>query len=200
MRIIVVGAEGTLGKAVVKELSLHHEVIKVGRSKGDIICDMTSQASIHEMYKKAGKVDAVAVTAGKVHFDSFADMNYDKYHIGIHNKLLGQVSMVLIGSQYIKDGGSFSLISGILAHDFIPKGSSAAMVNGAVESFVQAVSMEMPRGIRINAICPTLVQESEEKLGSFFPGFDTVPAKKVGLAYRKSIEGLRTGHIFKVVH
>jgi NAD(P)-dependent dehydrogenase (short-subunit alcohol dehydrogenase family) len=200
MKIIVIGGNGTLGRAVTNHLKKNHQVITAGRSAGDIICDMSNEDSIRKMLEKTGPVDALMVTAGKVHFAPFSAMSFEDYHLGIHQKLLGQVNLVRIGCEYLQEGGSISLISGILAHDPIPSGSSAAMVNGAVESFVKAVAPELPDGIRINAICPTIVEESMPKLQDFFKGFDPVPAHKVALAYEKALEGFMTGETIKVLH
>jgi len=199
MKIIVIGGKGVIGSAVVKELSARHEIVIAGRSGCDLSCDTTSEKSIRDMFIKAGKFDAVVVTAGNVVFADFSEMTAAKYAVGLQDKLMGQVNTVLIGREFIQDGGSFTLTTGILNHDPIWSGSSASMVNGAIEGFVIGAAIEMPRSIRINAICPTVLQESMDRFGPYFRGFDPVPAVKVGLAYSKSVEGLQTGQIYKVL-
>jgi len=198
MRVIVVGGKGVIGSAVVKELSERHEVLIAGRSSGDLHCDMTSEVSIRQMYEKAGKFDAVVVTAGMVQFDPFSEMTPAKYQIGLNSKLMGQVNLVLIGSSYIADRGSFTLTSGSLSDDPIKAGSGASMVNGAIDSFTKAVSIELIRGVRINAVSPTIVTESLKDFGGYFIGFESVPAAKAALAYSKSVDGLQTGQIYRV--
>ena len=59
MKIIVVGANGAVGKTAVNELSARHEIIQASRSTGDIQVDLEDLASIRSMYKQVGKVDAV---------------------------------------------------------------------------------------------------------------------------------------------
>lgn len=199
MKIIVIGGKGVIGSAVVKELSARHEIVIAGRSGCDLSCDITSEESIRNMFTKAGKFDAVVITAGNVVFADFKEMTAAKYTIGLQDKLMGQVNTVLIGSEFIQDGGSFTLTTGILNYEPIRSGSSASMVNGAIEGFVIGAAIEMPRRIRINAICPTVLQESMGRFGPYFRGFDPVPAAKVGLAYSKSVEGLQTGQIYKVL-
>lgn len=199
MRIIVIGGTGTIGKAIVKELSSRHEILAIGYSSGDMHCDITSEKSIREMYEKAGKFDAVISATGKVHFGDFSEMTAEKYQIGLNDKLMGQVNLVLIGLEYIRDKGSFTLTSGILARDPIRAGSSASMVNGALESFVRAAAIELPRGLRINAVAPTVIAEAMLDYASFFRGFDPVPAAKAALAYSKSAEGLQTGQVYEVL-
>jgi NAD(P)-dependent dehydrogenase (short-subunit alcohol dehydrogenase family) len=198
VKIIVVGGKGTLGSAIVKELLPHHEVIVASRKKGDVVCDISSEESIRSMFMQVGEVDAVICAAGKVQFEDFSRMTSNKYQIGLNNKLMGQVNLVLIGSQFVKERGSFTLISGIIGLEYIKTGSSAAMVNRAIEGFVKGVCREMPKQIRINAICPTIVSESMQLYGSLFAGFTPVPASQVALAFKRSVEGSETGQIYSI--
>lgn len=198
MRIIVVGGSGTIGKVVAKELAQGHEIIVAARQHGDVQVDITDPQSIEKMYKKVGEFDAVVSTTGSVKFIDLTAMKPEDYDLGLRNKLMGQVNLVLMGIPLINDKGSFSVISGILSHDPIRTGSSASMVNGALESFVKAAAIEMPRGIRINCISPTVVTESLADYGDYFPGFEAVPAARVGLAFKKSVEGLQTGQVYSV--
>lgn len=198
MKIIVVGGTGTIGKAVVKELSQRHSVVVAGHTHGDINVDMTDTKSIEAMYKAAGKFDAVIATTGKVHFGALPEMTAEHYQIGLQSKLMGQINLVLIGLQHINDAGSFTLTSGILNHDPIRSGSSAAMVNGALDGFVTSAAIEMPRNIRINVVSPTVLTESMDKYAPYFRGFKSVDAARVALAYSKSAEGAQTGKIYNV--
>lgn len=198
MRILVVGASGTLGSAICRELGSRHEIVTAGRNSGDERVDVEDFASIRSLYQRVGTVDAVVSALGKVHFGSLSDMTPDLMAIGLRNKLMGQVNLVLAGVEHVADGGSFTLISGILAHDPIKLGTSASLVNGAIESFVEAASIELPRGIRINAVSPGVFVESMEGYGPFFRGHKPVPVADAALAFSKSVEGLRTGQIFTV--
>ena len=150
------------------------------------------------MYKKIGQLDAVISTTGKVHFGVLSEMNPELYSLGLNNKLMGQVNLVTLGLNYMNDGGSFTLTSGILNRDPIRLGSSAAMVNGAIDGFVKAAAIELPRGLRINVVSPTVLAESMDKYADFFCGFLPVHAADVALAYAKSVEGAETGKIYCV--
>lgn len=198
MKIIVVGATGIIGSAVVSELSSRHEIVKVGKNSGDFQCDITKEKSVQELFKAVGEFDALVSTVGNVHFAPFKEMTNALYQIGLQDKLMGQVNLVLIGREYIKEKGSFTLTSGILADDPIRSGSSASMVNGAIESFVRAASIEMTNGLRINAVSPTIISEAMPKYASYFRGFEPVPANRAALAYSKSVEGLQTGQTYRV--
>jgi len=198
MRIVVIGAGGTIGKAVVAELAPRHEVIQVGKTRGDYQVDIADLDSIRALFEKTGKVDAIVSTAGNVHFGPLSEMTPELFNIGLKDKLMGQVNLVLAGQQYINDAGSITLTSGILSEDPIRYGSSASMVNGALESFVRAAAIELPRGLRINAVSPTVIEESMESFGPYFRGFEAIPARRAALAYSRSIEGAQTGRIYKV--
>jgi NAD(P)-dependent dehydrogenase (short-subunit alcohol dehydrogenase family) len=199
MKVIVVGGTGTLGKAVVQELSPRHEIVTVGRSSGDAQVNITSTESIRKLFEQVGHFDALVSTVGSVHFGAFEEMDESHYAIGIQDKLMGQVNLVLLGREYVNDHGSFTLTSGILSHDPIRYGSSASMVNGAIDGFVTGAAIEMSRGVRLNAVSPGVVQESMEGYGPFFRGHEPVSAARVALAYSKSVEGLLNGQIFRVI-
>lgn len=198
MRVVVVGASGTIGRAVVAELGARHEIVGVGRSSGDVRMDVTDPASIRAGLAEIGSFDAIVAAVGHVKFAPLAEMDGPAYRIGLDDKLMGQVNLVLIGLERIADGGSFTLTSGILSRDPIVAGSSASMVNGALEAWVQAASIELPRGIRINCVSPGLLEETAVSFGSFFPGHVPVASARVARAYAKSVEGRLTGKVFEV--
>lgn len=198
MKIILIGASGTIGKAVTKELEDRHTIITAGRNSGDVKVDICDSKSVEAMYKTTGAIDAVVCVAGNVHFGPLMSMTPDNYFVGLNDKLMGQVNLVMAGLSYLNDNGSFTLTSGILSDDPIRFGSSAAMVNGAINGFVRGAAIELPRGIRINVVSPTILAESMPKFDEYFRGFESVPASRVALAYSKSVEGAQTGRVIRV--
>jgi NAD(P)-dependent dehydrogenase (short-subunit alcohol dehydrogenase family) len=203
LRILVVGAGGTRGRAVVSELSARHEIISAGSKSGDIRIDIADPASVVAGLAAAGPLDAVACAAGAVNFAPLAaiapaGIADSVYGRGIANKLMGQVNLTLAARDHLRDGGSITLITGILADQPIVQGSSASMVNGAVEAFARAAAIELPRGLRINVVSPTVFVESMEGYAPFFRGFEPTPVAKAALAFSRSIEGRQTGQIYKV--
>ncbi|MCP1622558.1 short chain dehydrogenase [Pseudomonas nitroreducens] len=198
MKIILIGASGTLGQAVANELGQRHEIIRVGRSSGDYRVDITDSASIRALFEQVGGFDALISAAGKVHFGKLAEMGEAEMAVGLKDKLMGQVNLVLIGSQYANDGASFTLTTGILSEQPIVLGSSASLVNGAVEGFVRSAALELPRGQRINAVSPNVLVESMEGYGPFFRGFKPVPAADAALGFARSVEGKQSGQVYKI--
>lgn len=198
MKIIIVGGTGTIGKAVAQELAQRHTVISVGHTSGDFQVDIRDSESIDALYNAVGSFDALIATTGEVHFGAFTEFTEEQYNVGLESKLMGQIKLVLAGLQHINKGGSFTLTSGILSHDPIRFGSSAAMVNGAIDSFVKSAAIEMPDRLRINAVSPTVLLESMDNYAPYFRGFEPVSAKRVALAYSKSVEGAQTGMIYHI--
>lgn len=198
MKIIVVGGSGTIGQVVVKALAKRHTIVVAAREHGDVKVDIEDLHSIDEMYKTVGKCDAVISTTGKVSFAEFMTMQASDFAIGLNSKLMGQVNLVLIGRNYLNDHGSFTLTSGLLSDDPIRYGSSASMVNAALDGFVRGAAIEMPRGIRINIVSPTIITESISQYGDYFLGFQPIAAADAVLGYVKSVEGLQTGQVYKM--
>ena len=196
MKFLVVGSTGLIGSYVAKTLSKHGTVIGVSRTT-QISVDVKDPASIKAMFEKVGKVDAVASCIGKVAFKPIAELTYEDYLMGLKDKALGQVELVRAGIDFLNDGGSFTLMTGVLARDPIPAGSVAALANGAIESFTLAAAIDLPRGIRINTVSPNVLVEATSYHASF-PGFHQVTAQSVADAYVKSILGKQTGQIYKL--
>jgi len=198
MKIIVVGAAGDIGKAACEELGKRHDLIRVGRSSGDIQVDMSDRASIDAMYQRAGPVDAVVSTAGDVHFGPLVEHTGETLMLGLRQKVMGQINLVLAGLNNVAEGGSFTLTSGVLDRDPIRMGVGAATANGALGGFVVGSAIEMPHRLRINVVSPGLLDVSVPRYGQWFPGHDPVSSERVGRAYAKSVEGAITGQVVVV--
>ena len=131
--------------------------------------DITSQASVQALFEKIGPVDAIVSASGGLYFGPLATMKDSDFNQGLQDKLLGQVRLALTGQHYLNEGGSITLISGIVAHEPIAQGVNATTVNAALEGFVRAAACELPRGIRINLISPTVLSESLAAYGDSKP-------------------------------
>lgn len=197
MKVVVIGGNGTIGNHVVAALKQEHEVVIVGRNSGDIQVDMANEADLIRLFKTTGTVDAVVVTAGEAKWDKFDNLSEDDFYIGINSKLMGQVNVVRIAKDYLSQGGSITLSTGILADDPVDMTTSAAMVNGAIHSFVKAVVLELD-AVRVNVVCAGLVEDAYEKYKDYFPGHDPVSMAKVTNAYLKSVLGKINGQIIRV--
>ncbi len=198
MKILIVGANGTIGSAIVNELKPRHDIVTAGRKSGDFRVDTSDLGSIRAMFEKVGPVDAVVSAAGNVHFGPLLQMTPEQLQLGLTDKLMGQVHLALEASKHLNPGGSVTLTAGTLSKDPIRYGASASLVNSAIEGFVRAAALEFPAGTRINAVSPTVLLESMPSYGPYFPGSEGVPGKRVALAFAKSVEGAQTGQVYYV--
>ena len=198
MKILLIGASGTIGKRIYDRFAKNHEVVQASRNGGDIAVDITDAASMQKMYESVKNIDAVICAAGPAKFGAFNELTEEDFYIGIRGKMMGQVNLVRIGQKYLNDGGSFTLTTGILADEPVFGSVSLSLVNGGVNSFVKAAAQELSRGMRINVVCPTVVQDSADAYADFFPGFDPVSMERVVNGYVRSVETKMTGEIIRI--
>lgn len=193
MRVLLIGATGTIGSAVSKELATRHDIMSVGRNSGDLRADIADKEALRGMYLEAGKFDAVLCTAGLAAFGTLTALTDEDYQLGLESKLMGQINLVRLGLALIADAGSFTLTSGVLSSEPVPGSAAIAMVNAGVDAFARATALELDRGVRINVVSPPWVRETMEAMGMDpSPG---LPAATVAKAYAASVEGAMTGKV-----
>ena len=198
MKLLIIGGNGTIGKKATSHFAKKHEIIVAGRNSGDVTVDITDSNSIAAMFESTGEVDAIICIAGEAKWAPFDTMTEDDFHIGLKSKLMGQVNLVRIGQQYLRPAGSFTLTTGILADYPVVMTTSAAMVNGAIHSFVKAAALELKHDHRINVVSSGLVEDAVEKYESYFPGHNPIPMHKVINGYVKSVEGKGSGEVIRM--
>jgi len=191
MKALVVGSNGTIGKAVVELLEEKGiEVIGASRSTNPSL-DITDSSGIEAFFEKAGEVDAIISAAGDAAFSFLDKVTDDDIQLSINSKLLGQVNLVRKGMNNLRPGGVFVITGGILAYSPMPQTSIIAMVNAGLEGFARAVALELTEGRRIVVVHPSWVAETAAKIG-----MDPAPwpdAKKTATAYLEAIEGTNNG-------
>jgi NAD(P)-dependent dehydrogenase (short-subunit alcohol dehydrogenase family) len=195
MTILLVGASGTIGSAIDDALSSTHDVIRVGRTSGDVHADLSEPDSLRALYDTVGAFDAVVCAAGNAAFNPLQDLTDEAFRQSVTSKLMGQVNLVRYGLPHIDRSGtpSFTLVSGVLSTNPIPGSAAISMVNSGVEGFVRAAALEAPNGVRVNAVSPPWVSETLEAMGQDPSG--GLPAATVARAFVDSVEGDRTGAI-----
>lgn len=196
MKIVMVGANGTMGRYLSDAFEKEHEVIRVDFKGGEYQVDITSPESVERMYQKIGSFDALVCTAGPSFVGPWKKMGPAEFKEGLQGKLVGQVNLVLIGQHYINPKGSFTLIAGALTQEPQKNFSNASACNGGVEAFVRAAAIELENGIRINAVSPTVIENSPQYF-PFFPGEIPVTMKQLEFGFRKSIMGAGTGQVIR---
>ena len=197
MKVIVVGT-GTIGTAVGKTLRENgHEVVSVGRKSGDYQADISDMESLKKFFASIGPFDAVANAAGDVFPGAFDELIDEQWAKSIAGKGMGQINVVRAALPHIADKGSFTLISGVLTDEYMQGGAIGTTINHMVEGFVKAAAVELPRGVRINCISPTVLAESVA-YHAYFTGFTPVPVAEVALAFLRAISHPITGRVLKL--
>lgn len=194
--MLIVGGNGTIGKKVAGHFRENHEVIVAGRTGGDVNIDIADSQSIAAALEQVGELDAILCIAGEAKWAPFEELSEEDYYIGLRSKLMGQVNLVRLGHKYLRPNGSITLSTGILADDPVMKTTSAAMVNGAIHSFVRAVDLELDQ-VRVNVVSLGVVEDAYEKYKGYFPGHNPIPTNKVVNAYARSVEGKGRGQIIR---
>jgi NAD(P)-dependent dehydrogenase (short-subunit alcohol dehydrogenase family) len=193
MRILLIGATGTIGEAVAAALAARHDVVRASRHQADEQVDIADPVSVRALFQRVGRVDAIVSAAGNAAFKPLADLGDDDFTFSLGNKLMGQVNLVRLGLDAVKDGGSITLTSGVLAQHPEPGTAAISLVNAGLEGFGRAAALEAPRGIRINVVSPPWVTETLAAMGRPLDG--GLPAEVVAQAYVRSVEGSETGQV-----
>jgi NAD(P)-dependent dehydrogenase (short-subunit alcohol dehydrogenase family) len=195
MKIVVIGASGTIGRPLAKALAKRHEVVRVAHTQGDRQADITSKESLEQLFEAVAPFDAVACAAGDATFKPLNDLSDADFEVGLESKLMGQVNVVRTATRRINDNGSVTLVSGVLADEPMPGSAAISLVNAGLNGFVRAAALELPRGIRINIVSPPWVRETLAAMGQ--DESQGMPAAQVVGAYMESVEGRRTGEVLR---
>ena len=193
MRVIVIGATGTIGGPVADTLATRHEVVRVGHSGGEHTVDIGSKESIESLFGAVGPFDAVVSCAGNAAWGPLAELKDEDFQLGLNHKLMGQVNVVRIGLKHARGPASFTLTSGVLAHEPMQGSAVVSPVNAALEAFAKAAALEVPAGVRVNVVSPPWVSETLKAMGMDPSG--GMPAAEVARAYLEAVAGSRNGQV-----
>ncbi|MEJ1364549.1 MAG: short chain dehydrogenase [Candidatus Sedimenticola sp. (ex Thyasira tokunagai)] len=196
MKILVIGASGTIGSAVAAAFDRGHEVIRASRN-GDVQVDLSNPDSIKAMFQAVSGIDAVISAAGNANFGPLDSLTDKDFAFSLGNKLMGQINLVRHGRNHVNPGGVITLTTGILAHNPSPHSVMLTMINRGLEGFVESAALDMPNQQRLNAVCPPMAKETAEKLG-WGPG--GTPAVDIAEYYVQSIESGRNGALLGPTH
>jgi NAD(P)-dependent dehydrogenase (short-subunit alcohol dehydrogenase family) len=198
MRILIIGASGTIGKKLTPELRKRHEIITAGRNSGDMRVDVANEGSIRRLFEEGKNIDACICIAASGPLDDFQSLTAARLLEDMKGKFFGQVNLVLIGQHYLNWGGSFTLTSGIFAEKPARGVTGGGVISGALHSFVLSAAIELGNKLRINCVSPGMAEDSAKDYGHLFPDLKPVSMERLVGAYVDSVEGGRTGEIVRV--
>lgn len=191
MKIVVIGATGTIGKAVSRLLKdKGHQVVAASRSAQPSV-DIRDGSSIDRFYQSLGEVDAIITTAGDAAFVALDKLTGEQIQLSLNSKLMGQINVVRKGLKNLRPGGVAVITGGMLAYSPSPQTSIITMVNAGLEGFVKAAALELTDNRRIAIVHPPWVAETAAALG-----MDASPwpnAAQTAEAYLQAVEGAANG-------
>ena len=193
MRVLVIGATGVIGRAIVALLGSEHEVITASRKGSQQQVDISQPDAVRQLFARVGTVDAIVSAAGSAAFKPLAQLTDDDFAFSLANKLMGQVNVVRSGLTVLRDGGSITLTSGTLSQNPAPGSAAVSLVNAAIEGFVRAAALEAGKKARINVVSPGWVSETLAAMGR--DPKTGIPAAVVAKVYLQSITGRQTGSV-----
>ena len=192
MKVVVIGASGTIGKAITKLLTdKGYEVVEASRhTKPGVNID--DPASIEAFYKSIGEVDAVINAGGRlvVGYSPLPEIPDEEFEFGIRDRLLGQVNLVRKGLSIVRPGGVIILTGGTFAFDPWPQTSVMTMDAAGIEGFVRAAALDLPN-MRLVIIHPPICRETAISIG--MDGAPWPSAATVAETYRMALESQITG-------
>jgi NAD(P)-dependent dehydrogenase (short-subunit alcohol dehydrogenase family) len=195
MKVIVIGATGTIGKEIVRALEPSHEVIAVSRTSG-VNADIRDVASIRALFDRSGKVDAILCAAGSGAWKPLDQLTDDDFATSLGYKLMGQVNVIRYGFAAVKDGGVIAVTSGVLSKKPMQGSGAISLVNAGLEGFVRAAALEAPRRIRVNVVSPPWVSETLAEMG--MDPKNGMPAAEVAKAYVALLSGSESGQTIEL--
>ena len=194
MKIVIIGATGTIGGAIAAALRGAHEIVAVSRTAGDHQADIVDKASVEKALAAIGQVDAIVCAAGGAVFKPLAALSDADFDKCLRDKLMGQVNVVRVGARHIRAGGSITITSGVLAQEPMPGAAAISLVNAGLEGFGRAAALELKSdNVRVNVVSPPWV--SETLVAMKMDPANGIPAARVAKAYVRSVTGGGTGEI-----
>jgi NAD(P)-dependent dehydrogenase (short-subunit alcohol dehydrogenase family) len=195
MKIVVIGATGTIGTAVADALAKRgHEVIRASR-KSPVRVDIEDSTTVKALFDGMKDVDAVVSCAGGAGWGPLGTLTDDDFALSLRYKLMGQVNVIRLAKDKVKDGGSITVTSGILATKPMPGSAAVSLVNAGLEGFVRAAGLEMPRGVRVNVVSPRWVKETLR--ARKMDDSNGLAAAEVAKAYVAAVEGQANGQVLE---
>lgn len=168
--VVVIGGSSGMGLAVARHcLADGARVVIAGRSRQRleaasaelghppaltaVPADITNQAQLQRLFEQVGSLTHLVVTAADLPYGPVATLTQDSMMRAVRSKITGPLTAAQLAAPRMPAHGSITYTSGIAAYRPMPGGALAAITNGALESMVRALALELAP-IRVNAVSP----------------------------------------------
>jgi NAD(P)-dependent dehydrogenase (short-subunit alcohol dehydrogenase family) len=161
-RVVIAGRSRQRLEAASAELSRPHALTTVA-------ADITDQAQLQHLFEQVGTLTHLVVTAADLPYGLAVTLTEDSMMRAVRSKITGPLTAAQLAAPRMPAHGSITYTSGIAAYRPMPGGALAAITNGALESMVRALALELAP-IRVNTVSPGWVDT---------PIWDNLAAPKV---------------------
>lgn len=168
--VVVIGGSSGIGLAVARRcLADGARVVIAGRSRQRleaasaelgrppaltaVPADIADQAQLQHLFEQAGTLTHLVVTAADLPYGPAVTLTEDSMMRAVRSKITGPLTAAQLAAPRMPAHGSITYTSGIAAYRPMPGGALAAIANGALESMVRALALELAP-IRVNAVSP----------------------------------------------
>ena len=119
-----------------------------------IPADVTSDASVTELFRRCGAADHVVVTAAQLRTGPFRTVAMEDVRATMEAKFWGAWRVARAAE--FRPGGSLTLVSGYLSVRPRPNSAIIGAANGALESLARSLALELAP-VRVNAVSPGII-------------------------------------------
>jgi NAD(P)-dependent dehydrogenase (short-subunit alcohol dehydrogenase family) len=119
-----------------------------------IATDVTNDESVENLFRRAGPVDHVVITAAQLRTGPFKTVAMDDVRATMESKFWGAWRVARAAE--FRPGGSLTLVTGYLSVRPRPNSVIVGAVNGALESLAKGLALELAP-VRVNAVSPGII-------------------------------------------
>jgi len=167
--VVIIGGSSGMGLAVARRcLAGGASVVIAGRSQDRldaaiaefecqdrltaIQADIGNRDHVARLFERVGPLRHLVVTAADLPYGAVVSLTEEDMLRAVCSKVLGPLFAAQQAAERIS-AGSITFTSGIAAYRPAPGGTLSAVVNGALESMVRALALELAP-VRVNAVSP----------------------------------------------
>lgn len=196
MKIAVIGGTGIVGTGIVNLLKNEHEIIVIGKTRGDYQVDLLNPDSIKKLFSEIDNLDGIISTVGDGKMGPLLDLSTEDFQYAFNSKLAANFNLIQEATKHLNKDGFIIVTSGIASMNPIPGATTLSVACAAIEAFVRSAALEDTNGIRINAVSPAFVKETMELFG--MDSSSGISARDTASVYKELIDTKANGIVANV--